>query len=142
MGEIARVMRWNLLWYGPLAALWIVLIIIPVGRHAYKGATIVFHHFSWLVWVSPSNYLFWASTIGSVTVPIYGLFAIPALFNREAQAYRRRYLWSCCVVIGCMAMSVLCSFVSWGSFPLATDRVGFEHVRMIPFFPWPDTPFF
>lgn len=134
-------MRWNLTWYLPLGVFWGALFIIPVCHHAYKGAAMVVHHLSWLVWISPSAYFFWASTVGSVTAPIYGFFMIPALFDREAQAYKRRYLWAVCVVVGSTAMSVLCSFVSWGSFPLAADHAGFEHVRMIPFLPWPDTPY-
>jgi len=31
--------------------------------------------------------------------------------------------------------------ILWGSFPLPVDKQGYIRIRMIPFLPWPETPF-
>lgn len=135
-------MRANLLWYIPLCALAVGVLVIPGIVSGYHNVLIVFHRFSWLILVSPAAYVFFSCVLGSVLVPIQMMVAIPAFFDPEATAYRRRYLWSVGVVLGATVACFLLQVIIWGSFPTPVGHDGYIHVRMIPFLPWPQSPLF
>lgn len=97
-------------------------------------------NFTWAVLLSPSAYIFIASIAASVFMPIRMLMIIPILFDSRFLS-KRRYINSLVIVISIIILSVFLQFIIWGSFLLPIDKDGYGHLRMIPFFPWPESPF-
>lgn len=135
-----KAMWGNLLWYIPLSVAVLAYFIIPNITSGYHNVALVFHRFSWLIFVSPAAYLFFSGVLASVFVPAQMMLIIPVFFDPDTPAYRRRYLWSVTIVVGIAVVCFILQIVIWGSFPLPVDHEGYIHVRMIPFLPWPETP--
>jgi hypothetical protein len=142
MGSLFAPMRANLSWYVPLSVAVLFLFVIPDITTGYQSVLLVFHRFSWLIFISPAAYLFFSCVLASVFLPIRMLLVIPALFDHKAPNFTRRYLWSFIMTIGIAIACFSLQIIIWGSFPLPVDREGYIHVRMIPLFPWPEAPLF
>lgn len=135
---LVATMRLNLLWFIPLS-LWIVdYFVLPNARSGYQNILLGLHRFTWGVLFSPSAYLFLAAVFESLYLPIQLLFTMPIFFVRDAPRYKRRYILSFCTAIAIAVSAILLQFVIVGSFPLPLDKDGYIHLRLIPFFPWPD----
>jgi hypothetical protein len=135
---IVHVMRYNLLWYLPVAA-WVVwYFIVPNVASGYQNVRLVFHHFTWAIFFSPSAYIFFSAVILSIFLPFRLLLFIPLLFVPDVQTYKRRYVWSFGIVVVIVISALLIQGVIWGSFPLPASKDGYIHLRMIPFIPWPE----
>lgn len=134
-------MGFNLIWYLPLCLGILFYFIIPNVKSGYQNIAVVFQRFTWAIFFSPSSYLFLGSLIASVLLPLKLLLLIPIFFDKNISTYKRRYLSSFGVVVGIAISCVLLQIIIWGSFPLIVDKNGYIHIRIIPFFPWPETPF-
>jgi hypothetical protein len=142
MNRLFSGMKANLLWYIPLSGGILIYFIIPNLTSGYQNTALVFHRFSWLLFISPSAYLFLSSVLASVFFPIQLLLLIPVFFDPETSSFNRRYLKSFAIFVGIAVSCFLIQVIIWGSFPLPLDSEGYIHLRMIPFLPWPETPLF
>jgi hypothetical protein len=75
-------------------------------------------------------------------LPIKLILLIPVYFVKDNGLYKKRFLCALGVVAAIWISAVIIQLILWGSFPLPIDKEGYVRVRMIPFLPWPDTPFF
>jgi len=141
---IVSSLRWNLTWFIPVSIWVISRFVIPNAISAYQNFSLFFHEKWWLALLSPSAYIFEAAAFASVLSPLQLLSYIPVFFvnDPENSSYKRRYLWAACLVILIPISCVLIQYIIWGSFPFHTDKQGYGHLRMIPFIPWPQSPFF
>lgn len=142
MRSLFSTMRTNLIWYIPLGAVVLYYFVIPNITSGYHNVTLIFKHFSWLLFISPAAYVFFSCVVASVFLPIQLILMVAMFFDREFPAYSRRYLWSSVVVVGIAVACFILQVIIWGSFPLLVDHEGYIHVRMIPFLPWPESPLF
>ena len=142
MGAMLSGMRANLIWYIPLGVFVLFYLVIPNIVSGYHNIALVIRRFSWLLFLSPAAYLFFACVFLSIALPVQMTLFIPAVFDPQFPRYRRRYLVSFLIAAGIFAVCVVLQAVVWGSFPLPVDRDNHIHVRMIPFWPWPETPLF
>ena len=133
-------MRFDLIWFVPLCAAILFYFIVPNITSAYHNILLMFDRFTWGIFVSPSAYVFISAIVGSVGLPVVLLLLVPIFFNQDASGYKRRYLLSLGVAIDIVLSSLLLQVIIWGSFPLPVDKEGYIHLRLIPFFPWPETP--
>ena len=112
-GEVRREagMRGNLLWYIPVFAFVVWYFALANARAAYENFGIVFRHWTWALLFSPSAYVFFATAVYSVFLPIHFMLFIPPFFSAEVEAatYDRRYLFSFLVLVG---LIVLVSFTA------------------------------
>ena len=90
---------------------------------------------TWGLLFSPAAYVFVVSLVLCVTTPLMWNAATKKVKERTGSSYGLLGF----VVIVVMLMVV--HEVVWGSVPLAYDANGAEHIRMIPFIPWPTEPF-
>jgi hypothetical protein len=109
-------------------------IIVPVSLLAYENIRALFRHFTWGLIISPSFYCFAATTISSITVPISLLKGMPKIF---AEAEGKRLVAVVTGVALILLWSAVFQILIWGSYPLGYDKLGNEHLRLIPFIPWP-----
>jgi hypothetical protein len=134
-------MKANLIWYVPLCAAIVFYFVVPDVVSGHHNVALVLHRFSWLIFVSPSAYLFWSCILASVFTTIALLLVIPSFFALESPYYSRRHISTLGVVVGIAAVCFVIQFLIWGSFPLPVDSENYIHIRMIPFLPWPGSPF-
>ncbi|WP_372522376.1 hypothetical protein [Sulfuricaulis sp.] len=142
MSSLISLMRANFIWYLPLSVAVVFYFVIPDVTSGYHNVVLVFHRFSWAIFISPSAYLFFTCVLASVFLPLLLLLMIPTFFDRDSSTYSRRYLWSLTIVIGIAIACFILQVIIWGSFPLPVDHEGYIHLRMIPFLPWPETSLF
>ena len=133
-----RKMGAHLFWFIPLCMLVTAVILIPVGLLAFENVMGVFHTFKVLMLFSPSFYLFWAATISSLTVPISVLKTMPKNFMDDDKSFLSIAIGLGFILFWTAVFQVLI----WGSYPHGYDAKGIGHIRMIPFLPWPNVPFF
>jgi hypothetical protein len=134
-------MSFNLIWY-TLIFIWIILyFVIPNIISAYNNLTIVFKNFSGLFFFSPSAYLFFLVTASSIYLPVQLMLIVPNYFEKNHDLYNKRYLWTILTILAIIILIYLQQILIWGSFPIGVEN-GLVHIRMIPFFPWPNTPLF
>jgi hypothetical protein len=65
----------------------------------------------------------------------------PFVFEIKREASRRLLLTAVLVVAAIWVSEIFLQFLIWGSFPLPVDAQGNERLRLIPFLPWPNQPF-
>jgi len=128
----------QLLWYTPLCFVVVALILVPIGLLAFENVRSLFRHFTWGLLVSPSFYLFAGLTIASIYLPIALLISIIGSFTASLS---QRFLYSLRALALIVGLSVMIQVVLWGSYPLGYDANGTQHLRLIPFLPWPHIPF-
>jgi hypothetical protein len=128
----------NLLWFVPLCLIVVAVISFPAGLLAFENCRSLWRHFTWGLLVSPSFYMFVALTLASPVLPIGFLAAIPETF--PASPFQR-FIRSLTILLSIMCVSAVIQIVLWGSYPLSRDSDGTEHLRLIPFVPWPRIPF-
>ncbi len=68
---MVRVMRFNLLWYVPLAASVFFYFVVANFNGGLHNIRLVFHRFSWALFFSPAAALFFSAIIASVFIPMY-----------------------------------------------------------------------
>ena len=134
-----RSLGFNLFWYVPVC-IWIFLYFVLQNiLTGYKNIVLAWTHLTWGLFISPSAYIFFAVTIASIVLPLQYLTFIPMFFSSENEGlYKKRYLYSFLIIIGIIAAMFLLQIIIWGTFPLDIDKNGYEHLRMIPFFPLPE----
>ena len=133
-------LRFNLIWYIPLC-LWVIFyFVVPSGVSGYQNIKLSLRYFTWIYLISPSAYVFFSMILASVVLPLQLLFYIPLLFSKDTVNYKK-YLYSVLIIIGIAVSAVLLQLIVWGSCPYEFDSNGYEHLRMIPFIPWPRLPF-
>jgi hypothetical protein len=134
-----RGMRGNLLWYVPLFAFVIWYFALPNARAAYDNIGIVFRHWTGILLVSPSAWLFFATTVYSVFLPIHFMLFIPRFYSTDAEGatYDRRYLFSLLVLVALVILVFVTQLVIHGSFPLCWQSSGVERIRLVPLLPCP-----
>jgi hypothetical protein len=132
-------MRGNLLWYIPVFAFVVWYFALANARAAYENFGIVFRHWTWALLFSPSAYVFFATAVYSVFLPIHFMLFIPPFFSAEVEAatYDRRYLFSFLVLVGLIVLVVVAQLVVHGSFPICWPSNGVERIRMVPLLPCP-----
>ncbi len=135
-----RGMRWNLLWYIPLFALASWYVVFSNAKAAYENITIVSRHWTWMLLVSPSAYVFLATTIYAVLLPIHFMLFIPRFFsvNADRPTYDRRYPLSILVLLALIVGVFVMLAASRASFPLCWPSDGVERIRLVPFLPCPN----
>lgn len=119
-------MRYNLLWYLPIALLIVVEFIAANVKAAYRDISIIARHFSWILLVSPSAYLFCTLAVLSVLLPAGMLLLIPPLFEKDQHGYRGRYRASAGIFLAIFVSIFAINFFLWvlSLFKLIA-RVGF-----------------
>ena len=145
MMGIVKSMRANLIWFIPLAVAGLFIAFQNI-MSGYYNVVLYFDRLSWgaffLSAFSPSVYLFFSASFTSAILPLFVL-GIPAFFDQSNQnLYRRRYLFSIGLVLSIIILGFILEVLIWGSFPLNVGKDGYIHLRLIPFFPWPETPLF
>ncbi len=135
-------MRANLAWYVPLVVAVLFYFVIPDITSGFNNIRLVFHRWSWGIFISPAAYIFFTSVLASVLLPIQLLLAIPIFFDSAGPMYPRRHKLSLAVAVGLAVACFLLQLLIWGSFPLPVDSEGYIRLRLIPFLPWPEHPFF
>jgi hypothetical protein len=131
-----RGMGGNLLWYIPLFAWVIWYFAIPNATSGYRNVRLVFQHWTWGLLLSPSAYLFFATVLYSVVMPLHFMLFIPGFFARDA-TYNRRYLFSSLVLAALAVVAVITQIIIQSSFPFCWQSDGVERMRMLPFLPCP-----
>lgn len=133
-----RALRWNWLWYLPLAVVCLFQALFDLVE-GIRWSWILFANWTWALLISPAAALWLASTCGSVLIPLHPLMAIPKLFALQKGASRYGLA---IFLLGSAAVAVFVSWVIiWGSFPLDSCADG-VHLRLLPFIPRPCRPFF
>ena len=89
---------------------------------------------TWGLLLSPAAYVYVVSLILCVTTPLMWNAATKRVRGRTSSHGLVGF-----VII--VAVLLVLHAVVWGSVPLAYDATGAEHIRMIPFIPWPNEPF-
>lgn len=135
-------MGYNLLWYLPISLFIGIEFIAANVTAAFRNISTITRHFSSILLFSPSAYLFIGATVLSVLLPAGMLLLVPSFFDKEQPGYHGRYRASAGIVFAILVSIVAINFILWGSFPLQVDSESWVHVRMIPFLPWPNSPFF
>jgi hypothetical protein len=132
-------MRLNLLWYIPLFVFVVGYFALPNASAGYTNVRLVARHWTWGLLLSPSAYLFFATAMYSVLMPIQLMLFIPGFFSDETEVatYDRRYLLSLLVFAGIAVLSVVMQFVIEYSFPFCWQSDGVERMRILPFLPCP-----
>jgi hypothetical protein len=123
----------------PLGVLWVLFLIVPGIAMTYADARLLLRRWDWFVLASPAFYVFLASSITKVLLPLQAFLAVPAA---AVEAYRQGGLgqgWRAAASLMALILVVVVGahVVSWGAFPLEVDDERAIHIRMIPFFPWP-----
>jgi hypothetical protein len=115
---------------------------------ALQNVRWVFKTLSWksfLLILSPSAYVFYIANLLTISVPIVILFIIIPIiiWNREQfpDFYKRRYLWTALAIISIFVLMLILTVIIWGSCPVEIDGERNIRLRMIPFIPWPNSPF-
>jgi hypothetical protein len=129
-------MRWNLLWYVPLVMLVFLPLMLIDAIEGFTCFRILLRNWTWGLLLSPSAAVWCGTVTFSVIAPL-NVFRLPAFFNPEGEFYPRRYRWSVIHVIATLALVLFSWVLIWGSFPLESRADG-QHLRMIPFYPWPE----
>jgi hypothetical protein len=132
-------MRWNLLWYAPLFAFVVWYFGVANAKAAYDNISLVFRHWTWMLLLTPSAYLFFSTAVYSVFLPIHFMLFIPVFFSPDAKGptYARRYLFSFLVLLALIVALVVTQLVIRDSFPLCWPADGIERLRLVPFLPCP-----
>lgn len=74
-------------------------------------------------------------------MPLQLAFLIPGFFeNRQEGTFAKKYGLTMLVVVGIFLATVVLRVMIWGSFPLEVDEQGIQHLRIVPFFPFPSRP--
>ncbi|MGB8065262.1 MAG: hypothetical protein WCF26_25485 [Candidatus Sulfotelmatobacter sp.] len=133
-------MRWDLLWYIPLFAFVVWYFGFANAKAAYENIGLVLRHWTWMLLASPSAYVFFATAVYSVFLPIHFMLFIPHFFSVDADrpTYDRRYLFSFLVLVALIVAVVVTQLVIRGSFPLCWPSNGVERIRLVPLLPCPD----
>lgn len=129
-----RRMGAHFLWYVPLCLTVTGALIAPAFLLGCENVRALVRHFTWGIFFSPSFYVFAGVTISSITVPINILKSIPKIF---VQSEGKRFTAVMSGIALIVFWSAAFQVVSWGSYPLGYDKQGYEHLRLIPFIPWP-----
>jgi len=132
-------MRWNLLWYIPLFAFVVWYFGLANARAAYENIGLVFRHWTWILLLSPSAYVFFATAVYSIFLPIHFMLFIPMFFAADAEraTYDRRYLFSVLVLLALIVAVFVTLLANRASFPLCWPSDGVERIRLVPFLPCP-----
>lgn len=137
-------MRWNLLWYVPLAGAILFFPVLFDLVEAMDSIGRMLAHWTsrtWILFFSPAAALWASATVASVGIPLRTIFLLPISFNPETEDYNKRYRITAILLLE-MSLSVFLAWVLiWGCFPFTNGPDGVR-LRMIPFYPWPAQPFF
>lgn len=132
-GAVQRGMGGNLLWYIPLFCFVVWYFALSNARAGYENIGIVFRHWTWVLLVSPSAYVFFVTVVYSVFLPVHFMLFIPYFFSSTDPAtYDRRYLFSVLVVVALVILVFATQLVIQGSFPLCWQSNGVERIRLVP----------
>ena len=131
---------WNWVWFVPLL-LWVLKA--SVWRNltsTYWLIKLAHHRWTWAVFLSPSAAVCAAAFGAWIILPLNLAFSIPVLFSDKRPA--KHPYWTSIGIVALIWISCLVlEAIIWGSFPLEVDKHGFGHLRLIPFFPWPQRPY-
>jgi hypothetical protein len=137
-----RTLRYDLLWFAPVF-IWIFQYIVLQNVVAgYGTSRYIIDKLGMETVMSPSAYMYFLSLFAAILAPVMIYSRIPGLFEETSRHYRRRYLLAFGLIASIWISAVAFQFVLWGSFPVIKDRQGQLRIRMVPFLPWPETPFF
>lgn len=132
-------MRWDLLWYVPLAAFSLSIAAFN-GVEGYKYGRVIMSHWAWSLLFSPATGCWIGATLTSIHIPLTLLATVATFFDPSGDVYTKRYR----AAAGCFGLMLVLVFgtwiLAWGSFPLEFASDGL-YTRMIPFIPWPTAPF-
>ena len=133
-------MSLDLIWYIIIFLFTIGYIIIPNIIVGYQNVVLSFRYFSFFIFFSPSAYLFYSSIIASVWLPISLILFIPNFFSKDSENkfYNKRYLIAVLIILAIIISFFIIQVIIWGSSPYGVDNQGYIHLRMIPFYPWPN----
>jgi hypothetical protein len=138
---LLAVVRFNLLWYLPVFGFAIFLFSGAGLFYGYRDLVVIHRRWTWFALASPSAYFYFSSVIAQIDLPIRLSLMVPIFFERDHEAYRRKYLWTLLTLVGIVVAECFLEVVIWGSFPLPVDGQGHIYIRMVPFLPWPNYPF-
>ena len=137
---------YNRIGYALISIFVVLYFVVPTARFDYSLLRIELGRVNWssilpLSW-SLSFYLFDGVLFASIAFPFTILGVIPKFFEREnSSLYRRRYLWTLLALLAIYPVEFLFVFLLWGSLPLDVDPQHYIHIRIIPFWPWPQRAF-
>jgi hypothetical protein len=122
--------------------IWIIAILLSLTHltWAWKPVLDVLRHLGFRVLLSPAAYLFFAAMTSTVLLPLYwAANAVEVMKQGDTVAFRVGLVAKAVLTLA-VYLTVL-HFLAWGSMPIDYDSTGAERMRMIPFLPWPSTPF-
>jgi hypothetical protein len=136
-------LRWHWLWFLPFLGYVIVAVERTAIISSYVQARFAFYNLTFgtifLLLLSPSADLCVILNTCSLILPIawlgwlFHILTVP----RGTITIRYRMVYSVLIILGIFAVPFIIEVLIWGSYPIVFDDQGFEHIRMIPFFPWP-----
>lgn len=135
-----RSMGWHRIWFTPLFILVLIGFVLPAIIIAFKNGSLIVRHFRWQLLISPSFGVWLAMLAPSVVGPIYVANMSFLPWSPGGKPYPRRVLSSFGILLVACCVAVISQFLLWGSLPLDNGNDGVI-VRIIPFVPWPSTPF-
>jgi hypothetical protein len=136
-GQFSR-LHW--VWLVPVSLLVLVASLLHTVPYAWQVIQLYLHRWSWGALVSPANAVCLSTLFISIAAPITGVFAAFALASNGGPD-RRRIVGTLGIWILVLVLPLVTDAVIWGSFPFAFDANGVQHLRLIPFFPWPNAPY-
>ena len=99
----------------------------------YHCAAIILERWTWSLLLSPAAYFYFGSLVTCVSMPMQWWVAT----KNSGGTWQHKAGTLAVIVFFLFLLHVLV----WGSVPLAYDVSGREHIRILPFIPWPDQPF-
>ena len=126
-------MRWNLAWYVPVSAYFILIIFWQNVEFAWEGLRATIRHFSFLLLISPAAGLWSSALVALLFIPWLCVIILPAFFDSAMDAYKHRYFWSILLIGATLIGCVLLTGVATHSWPFLEDPEHRMRIRMIPF---------
>lgn len=132
--EMLNGMRWNLIWYLPVCAYFILRVFWQNVELYWESVVSTYRHWRFfLLWEKSPAFGVCAGAIHLLLLAPWAILLIPIFFRSESTYYRRRYLWSFLLAGAIYGVCCLLVWVVIGSWPFLRDKSGELRIRMIPF---------
>jgi hypothetical protein len=147
LSQVSKKYSFSLIFLYTILVLWILYYVelenIIVAFRNFRWVFKILSSKSFLLIISPSADVYYMANLLTITVPIVILLIIPLIWNREQfpDFYKRRYLWTALSILSIFLLMFILTVIIWGSCPVEIDAERNIRIRMIPFIPWPNSPF-
>lgn len=127
---------------GVLYFFWMALLVFAGGLALVRNFGYVLKLWKWPFLFSPAFYLYALASMNAVWLPIWACGLFPQHLAAMKLSLPRGLCMAALAMLGLVGVNYVCQALAWGSFPLTRDPNGDFYIRMIPFLPWPNYPFY